>query len=230
GLPPRSLAQAGRGVAPLDHRESDLRPLSRLPGGGAPDVATARRLRSVLAAAVILAALARGVPARAGDDFSAAGPQRRTGSGGEPMPDVPEYGWERVTARAAFAPRDGAGALTFKGRMWLLGGWNPGDKKHFPRICNNEVWSSADGKQWRLDKPNTFLDKTFDPARDWEGRHTAGYAVHKGRMWIVGGDVNQGHYHFDVWNSADGKAWTWVNKGEPVPWGPRVLHYTVVHD
>src|SRR2546430_1105609 len=69
--------------------------------------------------------------------------------------EVKEYVWEQVTAKAAFAPRDGAGALTYKGRMWFLGGWNPGDKKHFPRICNNEVWSSADGKDWRLDKPNT---------------------------------------------------------------------------
>src|SRR5437016_2988335 len=86
--------------------------------------------------------------------------------------DVTEYAWEQVTAKAPFAPRDGAGALTFKGRMWFLGGWNPGDKKHFPRICNNEVWSSANGKDWRLDRPNTFLDQTFDAAKDWEGRHT----------------------------------------------------------
>ena len=145
-------------------------------------------------------------------------------------PAVPEYSWKRVTDKAAFDPRDGAGALTFQGRMWLLGGWNPSDKKAFPRICNNEVWSSADGKDWRCDKPNTFLDKTFDPAKDWEGRHTAGYVVYKDRMWIVGGDVNQGHYHSDVWSSTDGKAWTLVNKDKPVPWGPRALHYTVVHD
>src|SRR5206468_4221373 len=41
--------------------------------------------------------------------------------------EVPEYVWEQVTAKAPFAPRDGAGALTFQGRMWFLGGWNPGD-------------------------------------------------------------------------------------------------------
>jgi hypothetical protein len=138
------------------------------------------------------------------------------------------YEWTSVTRKAAFAPRDGAGALTFKGRMWLLGGWNPSDKKSFPRICNNEVWSSADGRSWTLEKPNTFLNMTFDPTRDWEGRHTAGYVVFQGRMWIVGGDVNQGHYHFDIWNSADGKVWSQVNKGRSVPWGPRALHYTVV--
>lgn len=136
-----------------------------------------------------------------------------------------QYRWENVTQDAAFAPRDGAGALVFEGSMWLLGGWNPDDPKHFPRICNNEVWRSEDGAHWHLEKPNTFLDDTFDPATDWEGRHTAGYVVHQGRMWIVGGDVNQGHYHNDVWTSADGRTWTRLT--EQVPWGPRALHYTV---
>lgn len=140
---------------------------------------------------------------------------------------APRYEWVQVTAKAAFAPRDGAGALSFNGRMFLIGGWNPDDKINFPRICNNEVWSSVDGKEWRLDKPNTHLDGSFDPVADWEARHSAGYVVHRGRMWIVGGDSNQFHYQNDVWNSADGKTWTLVNKDKPVPWGPRCVHYTV---
>ena len=122
----------------------------------------------------------------------------------------PEYRWIEVTTSAPFAARDGAGALTFKGKMWLLGGWNPGDKVHFPRICNNEVWSSEDGADWTLVKPNTFLDQDFDPASDWEGRHTAGYVVYDEKMWIVGGDVNQGHYQDDVLNSQNGEDWTYV--------------------
>ena len=84
--------------------------------------------------------------------------------------EAANYQWLNVTREAPFAPRDGAGALVFEGRMWLLGGWNPGDKKHFPRICNNEVWSSVDGAAWELEKPNSFLDDSFDPAQDWEGR------------------------------------------------------------
>lgn len=147
--------------------------------------------------------------------------------GAEPL--TVEYEWKQVTAKAAFAPRDGAGALVLHGRMFFIGGWNPGDKTNFPRICNNEVWSSKDGHDWVLEKKNTFLDRSFDATRDWEGRHTAGYAVFQDKLWIIGGDVNQGHYHFDVWNSADGKQWTYVNKDQPVPWGPRALHYTVVH-
>jgi hypothetical protein len=126
-----------------------------------------------------------------------------------------QYRWSNVTTQAAFAPRDGAGALAFKDLMWLLGGWNPQDKVHFPKICNSEVWSSADGATWRLDLKQA----------PWEGRHTAGYVVHDDRMWIVGGDANQGHYQNDAWSSADGVNWTRVC--DRVPWGPRVLHYTV---
>lgn len=139
---------------------------------------------------------------------------------------MPQYEWKQIVLPGPFAPRDGAGALTYHGKMFLIGGWNPGDKQHFPRICNNEVWSSVDGRNWSLIKPNTFLDKTFDPQKEWEGRHTAGYVVHRDKMWIVGGDVNQGHYHFDVWNSSDGAKWALVNGGAPVPWGPRALHVT----
>ena len=129
-----------------------------------------------------------------------------------------KYEWHCVTENAAFAARDGAGALVFQDKMWLLGGWNPGDKVHFPLICNSEVWSSTDGDSWTLENPQA----------PWEGRHTAGYVVHDGRMWIVGGDCNQGHYQNDVWSSEDGIHWELAN--EHVPWAPRVLHYTLAFD
>lgn len=125
------------------------------------------------------------------------------------------YQWTCVTKQAAFAARDGAGALALDGRLWLLGGWNPGDKQHFPRTCNSEVWSSTDGVDWTL----------VNPEAPWEPRHTAGYAVHNGRMWVIGGDCLQRHYQSDVWSSADGV--TWQQECAQVPWGPRVLHYTV---
>ena len=127
-----------------------------------------------------------------------------------------KYQWVKVTDNANFAPRDGAGALVFNGRMYLLGGWNPRDKINFPKICNSEVWSSKDGKEWILVNKNA----------PWEGRHTAGYAVFNGFMWIIGGDANQHHYQNDVWKSSDGKNWECVC--DNVPFGPRVLHYTVV--
>jgi hypothetical protein len=136
------------------------------------------------------------------------------------------YRWVKVNCNTEFAPRDGAGALVYKDSLWLLGGWNPDNKDRFPSICNNAVWKSKNGKSWTLAKENTFFDTSFDVKKDWEGRHTAGYVVFKDKMWIIGGDANQGHYQYDVWNSENGKSWDLIT--DSVPWGPRVLHYTVV--
>ena len=142
------------------------------------------------------------------------------------------YRWECVTPCAAFAPRDGAGAIVYDGRMWLIGGWNPleKDRVFFPRTCNNEVWNSADGKNWELMKGGTFGTDAYDPERDWEGRHYAGYGVHDGNMWIVGGDANQKHYQGDVWTSGDGVNWQWVNKDVTPPFMPRAFWHTVMFD
>ena len=139
------------------------------------------------------------------------------------------YKWIEVNGDAAFAPRDGAGALVFAGRMWLLGGWNPNDKEHFPRICNNEVWSSCGGKEWILEKPNTFSfdGKTFNRHQDWEERHTAGYVVYRDKMWIIGGDASQGYYQNDVWYSEDGVTWQEL---PGTPWKPRHAASVFVFD
>lgn len=144
----------------------------------------------------------------------------------------PAYEWELITMKAPWAPRDGAGVVSFQDKIWMLGGWNPSPavRAFFPRICNNEVWSTPNGADWTLVRANTFKDSSFDATADWEGRHTAGYAVFKDRMWIIGGDANQRHYQNDVWSSADGKTWEFVNRDKRLPWAPRVLHYTVVHD
>lgn len=145
----------------------------------------------------------------------------------DPSQESARYQWVNVSKNTLFHPRDGAGALVFKDKMWLLGGWNAHDEAYFPKICSNEIWSSLDGETWTLEKPNTF-DGRFNPGLDWEGRHSAGYAVYRNRMWIVGGDAVQGHHQFDVWNSENGKKWRHVNPNHPVPWGPRTLHHTLM--
>ncbi len=127
-----------------------------------------------------------------------------------------DYTWELVNATADFAARDGAGALVFQDRMWLLGGWNPSDRVNFPMICNSEVWSSTDGASWTEEVAEA----------PWEGRHTAGYAVFLDQMWVLGGDPIQGHYQPDAWSSEDGLSWT--EQVAELPWGERVLHHTAV--
>jgi Concanavalin A-like lectin/glucanases superfamily len=109
-----------------------------------------------------------------------------------------------------FLGRDGAGALSFQGKMWLLGGWN----EAYVPVTNSEVWSSEDGVNWTL--------VTIAP---WERRHAAGYAVFDNKMWIVGGDKNTGHYQNDVWSSADGVTWEKVT--DSVPWANRASQYVL---
>ena len=116
-----------------------------------------------------------------------------------------DYDWVKVANNAPFGPRDGAGGIVHNGKMWLIGGWNP---ERFPLQTANDVWSSVDGATWVQEKQNTFLNAETFPATDWEGRHFAGYHSYDGKMWIVGGDPNQGYYQTDVWSSIDGQAWT----------------------
>lgn len=139
-----------------------------------------------------------------------------------------DYIWELLTDAAPYAPRDGAGGVVHNGKMVLLGGWNPNDKVNFPQITNNEVWESADGMDWKLLKLNSFVDQDFDPAKDWEGRHTSGFVSYKGYIWLIGGDVAQKRHQHDIWRSRDGKNWELVNDGTKVPWAPRALHITFV--
>ncbi|MFO0744151.1 MAG: hypothetical protein U1F43_00565 [Myxococcota bacterium] len=129
------------------------------------------------------------------------------------------YAWEQVTPAAAFAPRDGAGAVVLGGKMWLLGGWNPLDPTDFPLVTSNDVWSSADGYTWTRERDNGAPNM-------WEPRHKAGYVTLGDVMLVVGGDVSQGHMQPDVWRSEDGVAWTEV--AAATPWGERVIHDTAV--
>jgi hypothetical protein len=122
------------------------------------------------------------------------------------------YKWEKITDNAAFSPRDGAGALSLNNKMWLLGGWNP---DLFKDKCVSQVWSSSNGEKW-----------TMECDAPWEPRHIAGYAVFREHMWVIGGDVNQGHYQNDIWCSKDGINWDNVSKD--IPWLNRATHHTVV--
>jgi len=110
-----------------------------------------------------------------------------------------------------FRPRDGAGAVVFQNKMWLLGGWNPANTPD----TNDQIWSSSDGSNW-----------DFVCNAPWERRHMAGWLTYNDRLWVIGGDNNSGHYQNDVWSSADGL--NWVEETASVPWAGRATQYTVV--
>lgn len=119
-------------------------------------------------------------------------------------------------------PQDGAGLLSLGGALYLIGGWAPGVIP-FP-YTHSQVWKSVDGGgRW------TRLANA-----PWEARHTAGWVVHQGSIYVIGGDVNSKHYQNDVWKGTPNLAGDidWVLKNAsatPLATG-RTLHQVYSHD
>lgn len=126
--------------------------------------------------------------------------------------------WEAATLKAGWSPRIAAGAVSFQGKMWILGGTENyyfGDKKSL----KNDVWSSKDGKEWQL-----VTEKA-----GWAPRAYHQAVVHDGKIWVFGGGNYVPEYAAfnDVWCSADGKEWTAVTAH--APWSPRIWFSAVTY-
>ena len=122
--------------------------------------------------------------------------------------------WSRITESAPWPPRDSPGAVVFRERIWLLGGWQmlgPGD---FPRL--NDVWHSADGVTWECALR----------AASWPARNLSGCVVHGDRIWLMGG-FDGVHTFGDVWCSSDGRHWDCVT--QRAPWGCRGAFGSLVY-
>jgi hypothetical protein len=126
--------------------------------------------------------------------------------------------WEQVTANAGWSPRIAAGLVEFKGRMWMLGGT---ENYYFgdDQSLKNDVWSSADGKTWKLETA----------AAPWSPRAYHGAVAHAGRLWVFGGGNYVPKYHAmnDVWSSSDGV--TWERATDAAPWHPRLWFSAVTY-
>lgn len=136
------------------------------------------------------------------------------------------YEFTLINANAPYGARDGAGAVYFDKKLFLIGGWNPNDKENFPKNTSNDVWKSEDyGISWENIKPNTY-NHNFRKNKfsDFEGRHYSGFIVHKNYIYIVGGDEIQGRHINDIWKSKNGKDWELVNANPE--WAPRAFHVT----
>lgn len=126
--------------------------------------------------------------------------------------------WEQVTANAGWSPRIAAGLVEFKGRMWMLGGT---ENYYFgdDQSPKNDVWSSADGKTWKLETA----------AAPWSPRAYHGAVAHHGKLWVFGGGNYVPRYHAvnDVWSSSDGV--TWERATDSAPWHPRLWFSAVTY-
>jgi hypothetical protein len=126
--------------------------------------------------------------------------------------------WKQVTAKAGWSPRIAAAVVEFKGRMWMLGGVEDyyfGDRNSL----KNDVWSSADGREWTLATANA----------GWAPRGYHQAVVHDGKIWVFGGGNYVPEYQAfnDVWSSPDGVNWTQVTAA--APWSPRLWFSAVTY-
>lgn len=126
--------------------------------------------------------------------------------------------WVQVSKSAEWSPRLAGATVEFKGRMWLLGGTENyyfGDQKSL----KNDVWSSADGKNWQLVTANA----------GWSPRAYHQAVVLNDRIYVMGGGnyVPEEESRNDVWSSADGKHW--IQETRHAPWGPRIWFSSTVY-
>lgn len=110
---------------------------------------------------------------------------------------------------AEWKARDSQGEVVYKDRLWIFGGWYNSFEAP-PR----DVWSSADGKSWKLvstDAPWLHSDLPMSIA-------------FKNKMWMMGGWYNgrlPGHSASNmVWSSKDGAKWDKVTAA--AGWSPRI--------
>jgi hypothetical protein len=80
--------------------------------------------------------------------------------------------WERATDSAPWHPRLWFSSVTYRDRMWVLGGWSNNPSKNW-----GDVWHSKDGKDWKQLKSSVT----------WKERHEHSAFVFRDKLWIVGG-------------------------------------------
>ena len=114
--------------------------------------------------------------------------------------------WRQVTAAADWPARDEHQAVPYKGRLYVLGGYDGG--------VENDVWSSFDGENW-----------TPETAADWSARDGHQALAHNERIYVLGGQV--AGVKNDVWWSADGSSW---QEETAADWPAREGHQAVSHN
>lgn len=117
--------------------------------------------------------------------------------------------WRKTADLIGFPLRAKHGSVSFKDRIWVIGGEWYGLK--------NDVWNSSDGLRW-----SKVMENAPFSARE---EHLT--LVFNNRIWVIGGNDKS---HFmgtnDVWYTTDGKNWTCAVK--EAPFSKRFSHTGVV--
>ena len=126
--------------------------------------------------------------------------------------------WELVAPSAGWSPRLAPGFVVFRDRMWVLGGTTDFYHNNSQTLLN-DVWSSADGKEWKLETANA----------GWSPRAHGQAVVFDNKMWVMGGGSRapQAEPLNDIWCSEDGVNWQQVTSA--APWKPRLWFSAAVY-
>jgi hypothetical protein len=121
--------------------------------------------------------------------------------------------WEVLAEQSNLPARVFYGAFAFKGKIWLMGGFD--GKQYY-----NDVWNSPDGVRWT---------RVTEHA-GWSTRNIMAAVVFKERMWVIGGGLidgtpPDGQTRDDVWSSTDGVTWTRVSNRMARIWGGSPVVY-----
>lgn len=126
--------------------------------------------------------------------------------------------WESATTSAPWSPRLAGAALEFRDRLWVLGGT---EDYYFGTDASlrNDVWSSSDGREWRLETAEA----------PWPPRAYHQAVVLGDRIYLLGGGNYVPEYQArnDVWSSPDGVEWTLETAD--APWAPRLWFSAVAY-
>ncbi len=113
--------------------------------------------------------------------------------------------WTRVAEKASFSERNVSKIAVFKNKIWIIGGSViDGDKVLNPN-ADKEIWSSNDGINWTQTKNNSTDKLSGTPV------------VFDGKLWLIGGNRNDGNFANALYVSEDGENW----KEQSAPWSPR---------
>jgi len=128
-------------------------------------------------------------------------------------PNVDSLKWDNISVANPFPGRSAHKSIVFKGKLWVIGGWNGS-------TAFNDIWSSKNGKKWNMITNNAPFCKR------------AGFSLTKFRnnLWLIGGlcfDKNKNIKDLnDIWKSKDGIHWEEVTSH--APFCPRGGHSAIV--
>lgn len=109
--------------------------------------------------------------------------------------------WRRATASAMWSARYGHRSVTFKNKIWVLGGYGQSGLLH-------DVWYSSNGVDWRWTTPGA----------PWSWRQDHSVLVFDDKIWVIGGTEWTGSKERvanDVWYSSDGVDWFQATASAP---------------